>query len=434
MATIQNIKGMRDHLPQAMLLRQHIVATLQQVCERYGFDPLQSPVVEYAEVLEGKLGDDEKLIYRFEDHGGRQLALRYDQTVPLARVVAQYAGQLVLPWRRYAYGPSYRGERPARGRYREFYQFDADIVGSSSPLADAEIVALLCEALSALGFPDFVTMLNHRQLIGGIARTSGLDEAAAGGVYRAIDKFDKLGAAGVQEELLRSGVAPRAAEQILALVQIEGDAPAVLEELAARLANDERAVAAVANLRAISEALVGLGIPAERYTVAPRLARGLAYYTGLVFEAITPHWPEGSLLGGGRYDELIGQFAKRSIPTVGLAFGIDRLHDVMEQLGLGPQATGTAVAFVTIFGPEQTQASMALARELRAAGINTLLCLEPTTALGKQFKEADRKGARFALVLGPDELARDTVVLKDLRTGVQEHVERSSVSAKVRSS
>lgn len=431
MATIQNIKGMRDHLPQAMLLRQHIVATLQQVCERYGFEPLQSPVVEYAEVLEGKLGDDEKLIYRFEDHGGRRLALRYDQTVPLARVVAQYAGQLVLPWRRYAYGPSYRGERPARGRYREFYQFDADIVGSASPLADAEIVALLSESLAALGFPGFVTMLNHRQIIGGIARTSGLDEAAAGGVYRAIDKFDKLGAAGVREELLRSGVADAAASQIVALVQIEGAPQAVLDELGARLANDERAVAAVANLRAIIAALEGLGIPAERYTVAPRLARGLAYYTGLVFEAVTPHWPEGSLLGGGRYDELIGQFAKRSIPTVGLAFGLDRLHDVMEQLGLGPQQTGTAVAFVTIFGPEHTQASMALARELRAAGINTLLSLEPTAALGKQFKEADRKGARFALVLGPDELDCGAVVLKDLRTGVQERVERSGLLPRI---
>jgi len=181
MAKLQNIKGMRDHLGQAMLLRQHIVAVLTQVAERHGFEPLQTPVVEYAELLEGKLGDDEKLIYRFEDNGGRRLALRYDQTVPLARVVAQYAGQLVFPWRRYAYGPSYRGERPARGRYREFYQFDADIVGSASPLADAEIVAILTESLEALGFPGFTTLLNHRQVIGGIARASGLDEAEASG-------------------------------------------------------------------------------------------------------------------------------------------------------------------------------------------------------------------------------------------------------------
>ncbi len=428
MSKVQNIKGMRDHLPQAMLLRQHIVETVQRVCERYGFEPLQTPVVEYAEVLEGKLGDDEKLIYRFEDHGGRRLALRYDQTVPLARVVAQYAGQLALPWRRYAYGPSYRGERPARGRYREFYQFDADIVGSASPLADAEIVALLTESLEALGFPGFTTLLNHRQVIGGIARASGLDEAAAGGVYRAIDKFDKIGADGVRDELLRSGVAPEAAAQILAMVQIEGEPLDVLDELSARLGADERAAAAIANLRAIIGALGEMGVSPERYRVAPRLARGLSYYTGLVFEAITPHWPEGSLLGGGRYDELIGQFAGRPIPTVGLAFGIDRLHDVMEELGLGPRPATTATAFVTVFSGEMAGASLALARELRAGGVNVLVALEPS-GLGKQLKEADRKGVPFAIVLGPDELARGDVVIKDLRSGEQRSVPRAEVLA-----
>lgn len=428
MSKVQNIKGMRDHLPQAMLLRQHIVETVRRVCERHGFEPLQTPVVEYAEVLEGKLGDDEKLIYRFEDHGGRQLALRYDQTVPLARVVAQYAGQLALPWRRYAYGPSYRGERPARGRYREFYQFDADIIGSASPLADAEIVAVLTEALEELGFPGFTTLLNHRQVIGGIARASGLDEAAAGGVYRAIDKFDKIGADGVRDELLRMGVAREAADQILALVQTEGEPSDVLEELAGRLDGDERAAAALKNLRAIIEALGEMGVSPERYRVAPRLARGLSYYTGLVFEAATPHWPEGSLLGGGRYDELIGQFAGRPIPTVGLAFGVDRLHDVMEELGLGPRLATTAAAFVTVFSHELAAASLALAGELRAGGVNTLISLEPG-GLGKQFKEADRKGVRYVLVLGPDELAQGTVVVKDLREGGQRSVARAAVLA-----
>lgn len=431
MSKIQNIKGMRDHLPGAMLLRQHILDVLRRVVEAHGFEPLQTPVLEYAELLEGKIGDDEKLIYRFEDHGGRRLAMRYDQTVPLARVVAQYAGQLALPWRRYAYGPSYRGERPARGRYREFYQFDADIIGSASPLADAEIVAVLTESLEALGFPGFTTMLNHRQVIGGIARASGLDEQAAGGVYRAIDKFDKLGADGVREELLRTGVSPEAADAILAMVQIDGDAGAVLGELSGRLASDERAAAAIENLRAVIRALAEMGVQPERYRVAPRLARGLSYYTGLVFEAATPHWPEGSLLGGGRYDELIGQFAGRPIPTVGLAFGLDRLHDVMEELGLGPRITTTAAAFVTVFGPDQAAASLALAGELRAGGVNTVIGLD-SAGLGKQFKEADRKGVRFALVLGPDEIARGEVVVKDLSDGSQRSVPRAQVVEAVR--
>jgi histidyl-tRNA synthetase len=432
MSKVQNVKGMRDHLPQAMLLRQHILGVITQVFENHGFDPLQTPIIEYAEVLEGKLGDDEKLIYRFDDHGGRRLALRYDQTVPLARVVAQYAGQISLPWRRYAIGPSYRGERPARGRYREFYQADADIVGSNSPLADAEIVAILTEVLTQLGFPSFVTLLNHRQIIGGIARASGLDETAAGGVYRAIDKFDKIGAAGVHEELLKSGVSAAAADSILALVQIEGAPNEVLDALAERLAADERAAAAVANLRAIIAGLNAMGVPAERYQVAPRLARGLSYYTGLVFEAITPHWPEGSLLGGGRYDELVGLFAGRSVPTVGLAFGIDRLHDVMDELGLGPRAATTATAYVTIFNAELTAASLALANELRAGGVHTVIALDPTAGLGKQLKEADRKGVRYALVLGPDERAAGAVLVKDLRANTQQTVERAQVGSFLR--
>lgn len=425
MAPIQNVKGMRDHLPADMMLRQHIVNTLTRISESHGFEPLQTPIIEYAETLEGKLGDEEKLIYRFEDHGGRRLALRYDQTVPLARVTAQYAGQLTLPWRRYAYGPSYRGERPARGRYREFYQFDLDIVGSASPLADAEIVAILCEALTALGFPGFVTLLNHRQIIGGIARVSGLSEEAASGVYRAIDKFDKIGADGVRAELIKSGVTPATADQILELVQIDGTADDVLDALAQKLAADERAVAAIANLRAVLDGLMAMGVPAEQYRVAPRLARGLSYYTGVVFEAITPHWPEGSLLGGGRYDHLIGLFAGRNIPTVGLSFGIDRLHDVMIELNLGPRPQTTALAFVTLFSAEQVAESLSLAAELRAAGVNTLIALEPGN-IGKQFKEADRRGVRFALVLGPDELARGDVVIKDLQRGEQRSLPRAA--------
>jgi histidyl-tRNA synthetase len=425
----QNIKGMRDHLPPAMLLRQFIINTLTEVFERYGFEPLSTPVVEYAETLEGKLGDEEKLIYRFEDHGGRRLALRYDQTVPLARVVAQYSGQLNLPWRRYAIGPSYRGERPARGRYREFWQADVDIVGSASPMADAEIIAVLSDALAALGFSEFTTLLNHRQVIGGIARVSGLAEAEAGGVYRAIDKLDKLGAEGVREELQRSGVAADACERILGLVLLEGEPDEVLRELRTQLGGDERALAALDSLGHITEHLAHMGVARERYRLSPRLARGLSYYTGTVFESITAHWPAGSLLGGGRYDELIGMFAGHAVPTVGLAFGLDRLHDVMEELKLGPQSQTTAQVFVTIFSPEHAAASLRLASELRAMGIATITALEPDTSLGKQFKEVDRKGLRYALVLGPDEQARGEVGIRDMQTGEQRSVPRDAIAA-----
>jgi histidyl-tRNA synthetase len=425
----QNIKGMRDHLPEAMILRQYILNTLTAVFERYGFEPLQTPLIEYAATLEGKIGDDEKLIYRFETHGGDKVALRYDQTVPLARVVAQYQGQLLLPWRRYAIGQSYRGERPARGRYREFWQADVDIVGSDSPVADAEIVAVLTESLSELGFSGFTTQLNHRQVLGGIARVSGLDAQSAGGVYRAIDKLDKIGPDGVREELLKSGVAADAAGRILEMVLLRGPAGDVLEDLSGRLDGDERALAALENLRAIIRVLPDMGVPADAYTVSPSLARGLSYYTGVVFESVLERPPMGSLLGGGRYDELVGAFAGRPIPTVGLAFGIERLHDVMAELGLGPGVRTVAEVFVTLFDPERCGASLQLARELRADGFKVETALDPNDKLGKQFKYADRKGIPFALVLGPDELARGEVVVRDLRSGEQRSVPRETVAA-----
>lgn len=429
----QNIKGMRDHLPEAMILRQHIITTLTTVFERHGFEPLQTPIIEYAETLEGKIGDDEKLIYRFEDHGERKVALRYDQTVPLARVVAQYQNKLVFPLRRYAIGQSYRGERPARGRYREFWQADVDIVGSNSPLADAEVVAVLSEGLAALGFSGFVTLLNHREILRAIARVAGLDEQAAGIVYRVIDKLDKIGADGVREELLKSGIAERSADLIIEQVLLRGESRDVLEELSNRFGDDPRAQAALENLRAIVIALQEMGIPADRYTVAPRLARGLSYYTGVVFESVIETPPMGSLVGGGRYDELVGIFAGRPLPTVGLAFGIERLHDLMEELGLGPQATTVSAIFITIFSPELAGASLTLARELRATGLNVDTALDAREKLGKQLQYADRKGVPVALVLGPDELARSEVVIKDLRNSTQRTVKRSDLAATLRS-
>ncbi len=423
----QNIKGMRDHLPEAMILRQYIVNTLVSVFERYGFEPLQTPILEYSETLEGKIGDDEKLIYRFEDHGGRKISMRYDQTVPLARVVAQYQGQLVFPWRRYAIGQSYRGERPGRGRYRELWQADIDIVGSSSPVADAEILAILTESLAALGFTGFTTLLSHRQILGGIARVSGLDEEASGGVYRAIDKFDKIGPDGVREELLKSGVNPEGVARILELVGLRGTNDEVLAELAGRLSNDVRACAALENLRAIIERAHAMGVPEWAMMVAPRLARGLSYYTGAVFESVVENPPMGSLLGGGRYDELIGTFAGRPIATVGLAFGIERLHDVMEELKLGPQSRTVAEVFVTLFGDDLAGEALRLASELRLAGLKVETALDAREKLGKQFQYADRKGIPHAIVLGPDDLARGEVIVKNLRSGDQHSVARSAI-------
>jgi histidyl-tRNA synthetase len=430
----QNVKGMIDHLPASQLLRQQIIATLTGIFERHGFEPMSTPAVEYAETLEGKIGEDEKLIFRVEHSGGgdQRMALRYDQTVPLARVVAQYPNDITLPFRRYAVGPSYRGERPQKGRYREFTQADIDIVGSASPLADAEVIAIIGEALGALGFTGFRTLVNHRELLAGVARGVGLDEAAAGQIYRAVDKLDKIGPDGVRAELLRGEIDESQAEAILELVLIEGAPEEVLTRLEARLGGDARTAAALQNLRQIVGALGAMGVDAGSYALAPRLARGLSYYTGCVFETVIESPKIGSLLGGGRYDELIGQFSGRRIPTVGLAMGVERLAFVMGELGIAPARRTTAEVLVTLFDAATAEASLALAGELRAAAINAEIALDPAQGLGRQFKYADQKGIPLALVLGPDELAQGLVQLKTLASGEQRPVARGAIVAEVR--
>ncbi|MDP9313172.1 MAG: histidine--tRNA ligase [Chloroflexota bacterium] len=429
-AKAQTYKGMKDYLPREMRLRQYIVRTLTEVAERYGFEPMQTPLVEYEATLAGKLGDDEKLIYRLQ-YGDDRLALRYDQTVSLARVVGQYPNEITFPFRRYAYGPSYRGERQQRGRFREFFQFDLDIVGVDSRVADAEVVAVISESLARLGFTGFRTLLNHREVLSALARVSGVAPEQAGQVYRAIDKFDKVGVEGVRAELVTSGLGDDAITAILEFIVLEGTPETVLATMREALQRDEQGLKAVEDLGTVVRLLGALGVSPTAFAVAPRLARGLSYYTGIVFEAVIEQPPIGSLLGGGRYDKLIGAFAGRDVPTVGTAFGIERLQIVMTELGLAPQESSTPHVFVTVFAAEQMAESLRLARDLRAAGIPTVSALQ-ADKLGKQLKEADAKGVRYALVLGPDELARGEVVVKDLKSGEQQSVPRAAVVEAVR--
>lgn len=426
-AKAQTYKGMKDYLPGEMRLRQYIVKTLTEVAERYGFEPMQTPIVEYEATLAGKIGDDEKLIYRLQ-YGDDRLALRYDQTVSLARVIGQYPNEIVFPFRRYAFGPSYRGERQQRGRFREFFQFDLDIVGVDSRVADAEVVAVISESLARLGFRGFRTLLNHREVLSALARVAGVAESEAGQIYRAVDKFDKIGADGVRGELSKSGLSENVATQVINFITIEGDSTAVLAAMETALGDDQGGLQAISDLRAVVAQLQALRVPEIAYAVAPRLARGLSYYTGIVFEAVIEQPPIGSLLGGGRYDKLIGSFAGREVPTVGTAFGIERLQIVMTELGLGPEQTTGPRVFVTLFAPETVADALRLAQELRAAGIATVTALQ-TDKLGKQFKDADQKGVQYALVLGPDDLARGEVVVKDLRSGAQRSVARADVIA-----
>ena len=386
-------KGFRDFLPSAMLRRNYVIDSVSDEFQRYGFEPIGTPILELHETLFGKYGEDaEKLIFTAQHGRSRRdpLAMRYDLTVPLARVVAQYESQLSLPFKRYHIAPVFRGERPQRGRYREFWQCDADTVGVASISADAEIIALTHSILSRLGFPQYVIKINHRQLLTAIGEFSGLPKAQLPDLYRSVDKFDKIGADGVRQELTQRGIAAEAVRRMMDLIQAKQPGVGSLDLIADAIGED---APGLADLRELAALLQEARLPAHICDFDFTMARGLGYYTGPIFETVISQPNLGSVTGGGRYDNLIGMFRRQSLPVTGISFGIERIIDLMDELDLYPaQLGGTlAQALVTVFSQEAQGASMRIAAALRKAGIRTELYLQPRK-LGRQFAFADKKG------------------------------------------
>ncbi len=415
------LKGFRDYLPEQMILRQRIIGIFRDIFELHGFEPLDTPALEYLDVLTGKAGENEKLMYRFEDAGGREVGLRYDLTVPLARVVAQHQNALVLPFKRYHIAPVWRAENPQRGRFREFWQCDADIAGSASPLADAEVIAIMAEALEAIGLPEFVIRISHRRLLESLGRAVGVPENKATSLYRAIDKLDKVGAAGVIRDLEGAGVDSDQAERILEFVERKGEPLALLSDLLAELDDVPGATAAIADLRQIFEILPDFGVSPARYALDLSLARGLDYYTGPVFEATVTEPKVGSVGGAGRYDGLVGSFLGRPVPATGMSLGLERIIEVVREHGL--MTIPSSVAHVAmIILPDTTGAGANLASELRRQGLRVDLSLQPNRSVGDQLKLAGRKGIPLAVILGSKELAEGAATVKDLASGEQEVV------------
>jgi len=410
-------KGARDHLPAAMHRRNQVMDTVRRVFTRYGFEPLETPAFERIETLMGKYGDEgEKLIYRIlkRGQGGQRgevdLALRYDLTVPLARVVAMHP-EVPLPFKRYQMQPVWRADRPQRGRFREFYQCDVDTVGSTSLVADAECVAVFHDCLVELGFTDFTIRLNHRKLLWSMAALVGaLDQEAA--LLTVVDKLDKLGLDAVLQ-MLRDQLDfdDEGCDLIRAFLAGRG------EEALER--NSMHEPIAAAELREGHAHAVALGVEPSRLVYDPTLARGLDYYTGPVFEAVVTEPKIGSIGGGGRYDGLIGMFGKQQVPAVGISVGLERILVVMEELGMLPEVQTRTEVFVTVFSEELLGASMAATTAFRAAGVNAQVTLGARGKLGKQLKRIHRLGVRYAVVIGPDEVAAGQVVLRDLFAGEQ---------------
>jgi histidyl-tRNA synthetase len=423
------LSGFRDFLPAQMRVRQQVTGMLRDIFERFGYEPLDTPTLEAIEVLQGKIGQDEKLLYRFTDHGGREVGMRYDLTIPLARVVAMHANDLVLPFKRYHMGPVWRADRPQRGRFREFWQCDADVVGTKSVIADAEGVAIYNAVLAGCGFTDYAIRVNHRAVLAALAPYAGLPDTDAVTLIRAIDKLDKIGPEGVKGEMMERGIPERAAERVLELVGFTGANDAVLAQMNGLLADIPAAQAGLDDLARLFDYAAALGVPEGKALFFPALARGLDYYTGPVFETYVPEGGVGSLGGGGRYDQLIGALGGRDLPATGISVGLERLLVVMEERGMAGATESVTQALVAILPNDDPLPALQLATELRAAGIRAEVTLDPKRNLMQQFTYAERKGIPYVLIAGSDERAANTATVRTLATRAQQQIPRADLAA-----
>jgi len=428
--------GTRDFLPDEIRRREHVIGVVRDVYERYGFEPLETPAFENIETLLGKYGEEgNKLIFKIlrrgehEASGVADLALRYDLTVPLARVVAEYQSGLPRFFKRHQIQPVWRADRPAKGRFREFYQCDIDAIGTTSVVVEVELLAAVSEVLERLGFSDFQVRLNHRRLLTALLELSGIPEAQHGPALVSIDKLDKVPAEAVVSELEGRGISRVSATRVLDAFTPQDD---MLARLDALVGSHERGRFALGDLAEIVR--LSASTSAGRHIrLDPSLARGLSYYTGAIMEIAVPDLA-GSLGGGGRYDNLIGMFLGRDVPACGFSLGLERIIFVMTERNMFPPAVarGAVDVMVTIWNHETRDDSLGFASSLRMSGLRVDVYPE-ADRLGKQFKYASARQVPFVAVLGDDERARGEVSIKDLRTGEQTGVRRSEAAAYVAS-
>ncbi len=414
----RTLKGFRDFLPEAAIAREQLVAAALDVYRSYGYSPIDTPTLEFAEILLGKGGDEtDKQTYRFTDQGGRDVAMRFDLTVPFARFAAQHIGTLGTPFKRYHVATVWRGENPQRGRYREFMQFDFDTIGTESSLADIETVLVAHDVFAALGFERFSVRVNDRRVLNGLLARLGLvDEAAV--VLRALDKLPKIGAAAVADELdATTGADEAAVDSILALAGVTGTNREIVEHLAGVLDGSDTGMAGVKAFDELTVALEALGIGEDRVRIDLSIARGLDYYTGMVFETFLDDLPEiGSCCSGGRYADLASLYTKQRLPGVGGSLGVDRLLAAMEELG-HLEVKGTwAPVLVSVFDEDGRGAALRAAAELRRSGIGAEV-FPDDRRLSAQLRYADRRGHRLVVIAGPQEREAGTAQIKNLADG-----------------
>ena len=427
---LQILKGTRDFLPAQFILRKKVIEIIAQTFERFGFEPMETPAMEYAETLEGKYGEEgDRLIYKFEDRGGRKVALRYDLTVPLARTMAMY--QVEKPFRRYQIAPVWRADKPQKGRFREFWQCDADIVGSREVWADAEVLAVTYCALKNLGFDEFTIRINNRKLLNGMALYGGVTDKEMAGFFRIIDKAEKAGWDEVKKELASKNFSEKTIDKAIALMVDDTQGDTALSRLKTTLAGIPSAQEGITELEEIQQCLVNLGVEQHNVLFDGSLARGLDYYTGPIFETIIEKPRIGSISGGGRFDSLIGMFSGKDVPATGTSLGLERIITVMEELAMLPMTPTVSKVFITTFARDLLRESLLVASELRSSGISTEVNVNDDK-LKKQLDFANKKGIPLVIIIGPDEKERGEVVVKDMERKTQVTIPRHDLVNKIK--
>jgi histidyl-tRNA synthetase len=429
----RTLKGFRDYPPQLMIPRELLLERARRVYRSYGFAPIDTPALEYAEILLGKGGtESDKQLYRFRDQGDRDVALRFDLTVPFARFAAQYIGKLGTPFKRYHMGPVWRGESPQHGRFREFWQCDFDTIGTTANAADIEVVLVIHDLMKALGFERFRIHLNNRLVLNGFLEELGLADRAKQ-LLIALDKLSKVGPEKVRDEMVaEAGVTAEQARRVLALAQTQGSNAEVLERLQRDFGRNAKAADGIARLSELLNVVRSAGVGEEYLHLDVSIARGLDYYTGTIYETFLTDLPGiGSVCSGGRYDNLASLYTKQVLPGVGASLGLDRLLAAMEELDMLPGQTTPAPVLMVQFSADRLGDYQRMARELRARGIGVEVYPE-AKKVGAQLQYAEKRGFAMALIAGPDEFAQGTWKVKVLARREEITVQAPELEATLR--
>lgn len=413
----RTLKGFRDYLPAVMMPREKMMQTARETFRSFGYAPIDTPVLEYKEILTGKGSEEtDRQLYHFADNGGRAVAMRFDLTVPLARFAAQHIGQLGTPFRRYHIAPVYRGENTQAGRYREFVQADFDIIGPTGEVADIETVSVIHRLLENLGFDRFTVSMNNRAVLSGLLEHLGLADRSVD-VLRSLDKLTKIGREKTAAEMVRAaGITPSQADSVLAITDLDGTAAEVLDRLPALVGTGQKSASGIERLSDVYHGAIAAGVPEDRLRLDVSIARGLDYYTGMIFETTLDDLPGiGSVCSGGRYDNLAGLYTKQTLPGIGASLGLDRLIAAMEQLELLSSVATPAPVLIVYFDPNHRDDYLRLSARLRDAGVGVELYPEPKK-LKAQLKYANDKGFVAAIIAGDAEWDpnSDGLKVKDL--------------------